>query len=135
MFKVPESSRITPAQSLILGSDASFGCNGAFQVPSPEPGWSLFLICSDGTEALAKDTPSEQWEHVSVQARTATRSRIPTWREMCYIKDLCWSAEDVVVQFHPKASEYVNYHPNVLHLWRWKHGTFPTPPTSDVGPK
>jgi hypothetical protein len=135
MFKVPERERITMQQSPSLGSDASYGRNGAFQVDSPEPGWNLFLICSDGSEFICKDTPSEQWEHVSVQARNARGSRIPTWKEMTFINDLCWDGEDVVVQFHPKKSQYVNHHPHVLHLWRWKHGTFPTPPTEDVGPK
>ena len=53
-------------------------------------------------------------EHVSV----STRNREPTWDEMCYIKDLCFYDEEVVIQFHPKKSEYVNMHENCLHMWR-----------------
>lgn len=131
MFKVPERARITDHPH--LGSDASYGNNGAFQVESPETGWALCMICSDGTEAICYGTPSADWEHVSVQARTATKMRIPTWKEMVFVKNLCWDAEDVVVQYHPKASEYVNCHPCVLHLWRWKKGEFPRPPMTDVG--
>jgi hypothetical protein len=135
MFKVPERQRITLDQHPTLGSDASYGCNGAFRIDSPTPGWHLFLICSDGTEAFAKGTPSAEWEHVSVQARNANGHRIPTWKEMQFVKDVCWGPEDVVVQYHPKQSQYVNHHPSVLHLWRWKVREFPTPPTSDIGPK
>lgn len=118
------------------GSTRIEGDNGAFQIASPEPGWSLFLICSDGRADDAEGALAD-WEHVSVSARSLAgrlRSRIPTWREMCAVKDRCWDAEDVVVQFHPRASEYVNHHPHVLHLWRWRHGVFPTPPPLAVGP-
>jgi hypothetical protein len=51
---------------------------------------------------------------------------------MCFVKRLCWDGEDVVVQFHPRESTYVNVHPNVLHLWRWRQGEFPTPPMAAV---
>jgi len=136
MMHVPEPSRITPLDHPVLGTDSSMGNNGAFQLPSPESGWTLFLICSDGNDEDAKDFPGlDAWEHVSVSARIVDklRTRIPTWKEMCFVKDLCWDAEDVVVQFHPRASEYVNNHPHVLHMWRWKQGEFPTPPSIAVG--
>jgi hypothetical protein len=56
------------------------------------------------------------------------RSRIPTWKEMAYVKDALWDDEDVVVQYHPRKSEYVNVHPHVLHLWHPRHLVLPTPP-------
>jgi hypothetical protein len=59
--------------------------------------------------------------------------RTPTWREMSYVKDLCWDGEDVVMQLHPKRSEYVNNHPHVLHLWRPVDAEIPTPPSIFVG--
>jgi hypothetical protein len=34
---------------------------------------------------------------------------------MCYVKRLFWDADDVVMQLHPRESEYVNAHPHVLH--------------------
>ena len=37
---------------------------------------------------------------------------------MCFIKDLFWDGEDVVVQYHPAKSEYVNIANFCLHLWR-----------------
>jgi hypothetical protein len=41
---------------------------------------------------------------------------------MCFVKGLFWDDEDVAIQFHPAKSEYVNFHPFALHLWR-KEGT------------
>lgn len=106
-----------------LASDERDGNNGCFLMNSPEPGWELLFIASDGLG----------WEHVSVRAVNGKRSRVPTWREMCAAKDLCWDGEDVVVQFHPRHSEYVNNHPHVLHLWRRTEGAFPTPDSLLVG--
>ena len=129
-FHVPELARITDHP--ILGSDASYGNNGAFHCESPEPGWRLFLLCSDGNDP---DVPEANgWEHVSVHSDNGSRKRTPTWKEMAYVKRLCWDAEDVVVQYHPRESEYVNVHPYVLHLWRTRHVEFPTPPPMLVGP-
>jgi hypothetical protein len=131
-FHVPELARDTTHP--MLATDSGYGNNGAFHVESPEPGWRLFLICSDGSEA--PEMTDWQWEHVSVHAhRPDGRQRTPTWKEMAYVKRLCWDAEDVVVQFHPRESEYVNCHPNVLHLWRPKHAEIPTPPSILVGPQ
>lgn len=143
-FHVPELARDT--QHPILGTTSTDGNNGAFHVESPEPGWKLALICSDATDP---DVPeADGWEHVSVHAyrpaapqpegfTLASRRlalRTPNWKEMCFVKRLCWDAEDVVVQFHPREAEYVNCHPHVLHLWRHRTREFPTPPAILVGP-
>ena len=112
-------------------SSAEDGQNGAFAVPSPEPGWTLFLICADGTADDAIGSLAD-WEHVSVSVRQKDKLRIATWKEMAFIKALCWDDADCVVQFHPRKADYVNIHPMVLHLWRWKRGEFPTPPIEAV---
>ena len=70
-----------------------------------------------------KDSPFG-WEHVSV----SHAERCPTWDEMCFVKDLLWYPEEVVVQFHPSASSYVNLHPNCLHLWKKSGEDWETPP-------
>ena len=70
-----------------------------------------------------------QWEHVSV----SLPNRCPHWNEMAHIKGLFWNEEDVVIQFHPRKSEYVNMSPNCLHLWKWNGGEMPTPPSIYVG--
>lgn len=70
------------------------------------------------------------WEHASVSTTTAC----PTWEQMCFIKELLWDAEDVVVQYHPAKSQYVNFHPYCLHLWRPTEETMPVPDPIMVGP-
>jgi hypothetical protein len=93
------------------------GNNGAFLIPFES--FALRVIASDGTG----------WEHVSV----SLPNRTPNWREMCFIKALFWDEEDVVVQYHPATSQYVNRHENRLHLW-WPVGVeMPTPPKELVG--
>lgn len=71
------------------------------------------------------------WDHVSVSSPI----RCPTWAEMCAVRDLFWSADEWVLQFHPPEAEYVNFHPNCLHLWRPKDGKVRTPPAWMVGPR
>ncbi len=56
----------------------------------------------------------EGMEHVSIEAISR---RLPTWNEMCEVKDIFWNDEEEVVQIHPKKSEYVNI-TEALHLWR-----------------
>jgi len=126
-FHVPEVARLERHPLPEFSTTAADGNNGAFIVASVEPGWALFFIASDGLG----------WEHVSVTARRVARGeqvRTPTWKEMHFIKSLCWDPEDVVMQLHPRASEYVNCHPNCLHLWRPLGAEIPTPPAMLVGP-
>lgn len=90
---------------------------GAAMVPGPFR--NLFVIFSDG----------DGWEHVSV----STPNRTPNWTEMCFVKNIFWDTEDVVLQFHPAQSQYVNQHPHCLHLWRPSGVNVPTPRMDLVG--
>ena len=116
-FKVPEHARVTFGG---LGSNQSYGCNGAFQLKCPT-GAKLFAIVSDG----------EGWEHVSVTVQNSKRN--PSWAEMCWVKNQFWDEEDCAMQFHPPKSEYVNNHQFCLHLWRPTGQHFPTPASILVG--
>lgn len=126
MFHVPEEFRIVTGR---MKSNSSYGNNGAFTVQSPISDYRiLVIIASDG----------EGWDHVSVHAEQGRDIlRTPRWDEMCFVKDLFWDPEDVVMQLHPKRSEYVNNHPNTLHLWRPNTPgvVIPTPPSILVGIK
>lgn len=105
-----------------MATNDSFGFNGAFR----------FLINSLKVKVIASDAGG--WQHVSVSIHNSVFT--PGWDVMCKIKDIFWDEEDVVVQFHPRKSEYVNCHPGCLHLWRCTDGReFPTPPPIFVGPK
>ena len=60
-------------------------------------------------------------------------NRCPIWCERCFIKDVFCDAEDVVIQYYPAKSEYVNRHEMTLHLWRPVGVELPTPPKEFVG--
>jgi hypothetical protein len=129
-FHTPEDCRVITPQ---FGSRAACGANGAFRFPSVVSGRELWCIASDGAQWKAAGLTGPPWEHVSVHVFNGRRTYTPTWIEMCQVKDLFWDAEDLVIQFHPRASEYVNNHPNVLHLWRPIGVEIPTPPPATVG--
>ena len=90
--------------------------------------FGYFLIPSrNGRKLNVIVAPSDaEWQHVSVSVYKKPTS-IPSWNEMCQIKDMFFDEEDVVVQFHPKKSSYVNVHSGCLHLWKLNQGEFPTP--------
>ena len=123
MFHVPDEGRI---RSGGLASRDADGNNGAFVLRAPCGVW-LWIIASDGLG----------WEHVSVHSsydRRGRKARTPTWEEMCLVKGCFWDLEDVVVQYHPRASAYVNTHPHTLHLWRPIGQELASPPALLVGP-
>lgn len=73
------------------------------------------------------------WEHVSVAPYN--RRIVPSWDDMCRLKDMFFREDETVVQYHPAKSEYVNNVPNCLHLWRPTEAEMPTPPAIMVGIK
>ena len=64
------------------------------------------------------------WDHVSV----SFKNRIPTWEEMAEVKRMFFHPEETVIQYHPREEDYVNNHPNCLHLWRNPDSETPLPP-------
>lgn len=73
-----------------------------------------------GTCSIVVGTDEGGFEHVSVSPKH--KYRIPTWDDMCALKDLCFDDEEEVYEIHPKKSEYVNMQENCLHLWRPANG-------------
>ena len=96
-------------------------------------GWAEAHLASSKKRNIAAVVFSNGggWEHVSV----SFNHRCPTWEEMCEIKNLFFHPDEVVVQYHPAESEYVNTHPYCLHLWRPIGQAMPTPPAWMVGLK
>lgn len=123
MFIVPEKFRMKHGD---FSTNEIDGNNGIFLIPYHE-NMILQCVASDG----------EGWEHVSVCVRFKNRNNheIPTWNQMCLIKDTFWGEEDTVIQYHPARSEYVNNHPYVLHLWRPINKEIPIPNSILVGIK
>lgn len=110
-----------------MASDDSYGLAGMFKLLAPIKGGgtTLLLAISSGVDE------ENGWEHVSVSCE----DRCPTWDEMCFVKDIFWAEEELVVQYHPPKSLHVNFHPHCLHMWRSLRMPIPAPPTFLVGPK
>jgi len=82
------------------------------------PNAKVYLKTPGGVSALKVISEvalyeSKHWLHVSCSAR----DMIPTWAELREVKDLFCGANSLALQILPPAAEYVNAHPNVLHLW------------------
>ncbi len=116
-IKFVEKCRVKTGPSL---SNRGFGNNGKFLIPYKK-GIVLCVVASD----------QFGWDHVSVSLPSIT----PTWSMMCFVKDLFFRDDEVVIQYHPKKKDYVNHHKHCLHMWRKHYVEIPTPPTLMVGPK
>lgn len=113
----------------IYRTEDSDGMTGFFVIPLSEDTYAL-IIASPGCAEMP-------WDHVSVRIgikkyHGKIAERIPTWEEMCLVKEIFWSDEECAVQFHPKSADYVNCHPMVLHLWKPSDREFPVPPKITV---
>jgi hypothetical protein len=60
------------------------------------------------------EADGRRWLHVSVPHRS---HRLPTWREMCAVKDLFCGTDNTAYQLHPPRAKHVSIHPACLHLW------------------
>lgn len=123
MFRVPNQFR--ERKHPLLKSDDSAGLNGFFIIPHYRISeYEFRCMASNGMD----------WEHVSVSVakKRQEASRCCTWEEMCHIKNIFWTEDVCVIEYHPSKSEYVNRHPYVLHLWRPISQIIPIPDKSMV---
>lgn len=97
---------------------------GAFFLRCPTTGERLKIIVAPADKWQDESMDGEAWDHVSVSCER----RCPWWGEMCWVKDQFFEDSEMVVQYHPPKSEYVNIHPFVLHLWRPVTSIIPMPP-------
>ena len=112
-------SDVEPYRVLNTAYASRFGDDyGAFWIPGP-CGMDLKVIASSGS--AHEEIP---WEHVSV----SLKNRCPNWQEMCFIKDLFWAPDEVVMQLHVAAQNHINVHNFCLHLWRPLKADIPLPP-------
>ena len=81
-----------------------------------------------GKEFMFVFTWNHGWEHLSV----STKTRCPTWEEMCKFKDIFFTEDEACVEYHPKKSDYVNLHPYCLHIWKPLEVELPLPDKSLV---
>lgn len=69
-----------------------------------------------GTASVVWCDNENEMEHVSVSPKH--KFNIPSWNDMCFLKDTFFNDDEEVYQIHPKKSEYVNVTENCLHLWK-----------------
>jgi len=119
MFKVPEKYRVKTGT---FKSSQESGNNGFFEIKINNQ-LTFRVIASDGYG----------WEHVSISLIKS--NALPTWADMCLIKNIFWSKNDTVIQYHPAEKDYINLEENTLHLWRPTRQALPTPPSYLIGPK
>lgn len=77
-------------------------------------GKTFFFVCSNGGG----------WDHVSV----SSKSRCPSWDEMCEIKNIFFMKHECCVEYHPAEEDYVNVHHYCLHIWKPQKVELPKPP-------
>lgn len=104
---------------------SDIGKGGLFTVPIKNSAFKSILI------VIA--TNGMGWEHASISVYK--QNRCPSWEEMCAVKQLFWTDEETVVQYHPPKAEYVNNHPYCLHLWKPIKGEIILPPSILIGIK
>lgn len=109
-----------------------WGLTGLFSLKAPSGadlaigahtgnGPMVLVDLADGHREVLSDAATG-WEHVVVHVE----GRTATWEEMCFVKALFWEEEECAIEYHPKASEYVNAR-ECLHLWRPLHAAIPMP--------
>lgn len=89
------------------------------------PGWECTQEGVDGAmydskssglrviSSVALESDGYFWLHVSV----SRRSRLPTWEDLRFVKDIFIGPGAKAIQVLPSENEYVNINPFVLHLW------------------
>lgn len=86
--------------------------------------WVAMVAPFDGQEAYVKgklralvslnrERDGRRWMHLSI----SRSDRLPSWEELRDAKNELLGRHVKAIQVLPPEDEYVNIHPNVLHLW------------------
>lgn len=72
-------------------------------------------ICNGLKVLVSQDLTDdgEHWLHVSI----SRENRLPSWDDLKLAKDIFIGRQNEAVQVLPADRDYVNLHPNCLHLW------------------
>lgn len=88
----------------------------------------MFVLNVLGKDIKVIASKEKEWEHVSISCEDET----PSWDITQRVKEMMFEDEEVVMQLHPKKSQYKNLHEHCLHLWRPINKKIPTPPRDFV---
>lgn len=108
---------IKESKRVLIGTISSDGGRGIIALPT----WQGTVVWSNGAG----------WEHVSVSPEK--KRIIPSWDDMCKVKEIFFHDDEAVIQIHPPKAEHVNNMPNCLHLWRCTYKDMILPPSILVG--
>lgn len=79
---------------------------------------AMRVICTARVEA-----DGARWMHVSCSRPEG----LPNWADLGLVKRTFIGDERIALQVFPRQVDYVNHHPNVLHLWARLDGGDPVP--------
>lgn len=82
--------------------------------PNPLTYMGQIKLSSNKSGTVVASRNEDGWEHVSIRL---FKGKLPTWEDMCEVKNIFWGDEEQVVQIHPRKSQYVNI-VEAFHLWR-----------------
>lgn len=105
---------IKKIRNLKIVAESDDGFLGYWTDPTTQKVYSIIMSWDGG------------WEHLSIAPIRIGKT--PSWELMCKFKEMFFKDEEACVQYHPKKSEYINIHPNCLHIWRPLYEKLPTPP-------
>ena len=87
------------------------------ELPMPRQLRPMRCWVKDGLQVLVStdkiDEDGGWWLHVS----TSRPDRLPSWEDLRLVKDLFIGRQNEAIQVLPADRDYVNLHPNCLHLW------------------
>lgn len=81
----------------------------------------IFYEYRTGLRALvsvAREKDGRDWVHLSL----SRPNRMPTYEDMCLVKDLFIGENELAIQVFVPKDRHVNLHPNCLHLWHCLDG-------------
>lgn len=94
---------------------------GLFEVQIVENAFSYHFPYSrnigEHANIKANNYPDQEYKRVFMYVDF----RCPTWPEMVELANMFFNPGEIVIQFHPIASEYVNETKTALHLWEPKN--------------
>ncbi|MCL2737580.1 MAG: hypothetical protein FWE17_01820 [Alphaproteobacteria bacterium] len=110
--------KLNRSVSAVMPAMNSLGIS-AYRIPVKSSSVTLTVIVDE----------NNGWDHLSVTVNTSDGDapRCPTWEEMCFVKDLFFTEEEIAIQYHPPKSKYVNIQEYCLHLWRPQNEVVPAP--------
>lgn len=93
-----------------------------FVTPDQRSNFFFRLDTDEPANVTAINFEDEEWEHAFMEPMLL--DRCPTWPEMVRMKELLWNPDDITIQVHPAAANYVNIRKCALHHWKLRSVDF-----------